>query len=398
MPIAGAISNFPQGFSSGIAIRGMPLVQMQPGNVFWLSNNVIPITPQSSVGADNNRGTYLRPFATLQVAISQCLPGRGDTIFVGPGHAETISSATALNLYMSGVAVIGLGAGNLRPTFTLDTAATAVVSVTADNVSIQNCRFVANFANITRLFNLTNASVTASLASGVMTVTAVGSGTLYRGNTISGTGINANTQILAQLTGTTGGIGTYQVTGVQTVASGTVTTSAKNFALDNCDINDTSASLNFLNVLGTSTTANAMDGLSMTRNTITLKTAAGAATLFIPGAAADRVTIADNYYTALTTGTGAMIPKAAIVLTNFLLLRNTFNLVNAAATATGYLITTSSTTDTGYIDGNKDFCLANTTYLSSLAVTAGSGLRFGLNYHSRTADKSPGVVLPVADA
>jgi hypothetical protein len=187
------------------------------------------------------------------------------------------------------------------------------------------------------------------------------------------------------------------VTGTQTVASTTITTSAKNFALDNCDIADNSAVLNFLNILGTSTTVNAADGLSMTRNTITLRTAAGAATLFIPGATADRVTIADNYYTALTTGTGAVIPKAAIVLTNFQLLRNTFVLTNAAATATGYLITTSSTTDTGYIDGNKDFCLANTTYLSSLAVTAGSGLRFGLNYHSRTADKSPGVVLPVAD-
>ena len=70
---------------------------------------------------------------------------------------------------------------------------------------------------------------------------------------------------------------------------------------------------------------------------------------------------------------------------------------DAAATATAYLITTSATTDTGYIDGNTDFCLANTTYLSSLMVTASSGLRFGRNYHARTADKSPGVVLPVAD-
>jgi hypothetical protein len=86
------------------------------------------------------------------------------------------------------------------------------------------------------------------------------------------------------------------------------------------------------------------------------------------------------------------------VLTNFQLLRNTFNLVNAAGTATGYLITTTSTTDTGYIDGNKDFCLANTTYASSLAVTAGSGLRFGLNYHARTADRSPGALLPAADS
>lgn len=29
---------------------------------------------------------------------------------------------------------------------------------------------------------------------------------------------------------------------------------------------------------------------------------------------------------------------------------------------------------------------------------AGSGLRFGQNWHSRTADKSPGTVLPAADS
>lgn len=397
MPIGGAISNFPQGFASGIAIRGMPLVQMQPGNVFWVNNGPMPMTPQSSAGSDNNRGTYLKPLATLQAAVNLAQPGRGDIIFIGPGHAETISSATAMNLNTSGVAIIGLGAGNLRPTFTLDTANTAVISVSADNISIQNCRFIANFLNIAKLFNLINASVTASLASGVMTVTAVGSGTLYAGNTISGTGVAANTQILQQLTGTTGGIGTYKVTGTQTVASTTITTSAKNFAVDNCDINDTSAVLNFVTLFSTSSTANAADGLNITRNTITLKTAAGAAALWIPGATADRVTIADNYYQAATTGTAAVIPKGSNVLTSFQLLRNTFVLTNAAATATGYLITTTSTTDTGYIDGNKDFCLANTTYLSSLAVTAGSGLRFGLNYHSRTADRSPGVVLPAAD-
>jgi hypothetical protein len=273
----------------------MPLIQMQPGNVFWLNNSNMPMVPQAVAGSDTNRGTFLRPFATLQGAINYAQPGRGDIIFVGPGHAETISSATALSLNTSGVAIIGLGAGNLRPTFTLDTANTATISVTADNISIQNCRFVANFLNIAKLFNLTNASVTASLASGVMTVTAVGSGTLYVGNTISGTGISANTQILAQLTGTTGGVGTYKVTGTQTVPSGTVTTSAKNFSLDNCDINDTSALLNFVNIVTTSSTANAADGLSITRNVITLKATLGAISLWVPGATADRVTISDNY-------------------------------------------------------------------------------------------------------
>jgi hypothetical protein len=66
-------------------------------------------------------------------------------------------------------------------------------------------------------------SVTGSIANDVLTVTAVGSGTVYPGATISGTGITTGTQIISQLTGTTGGVGTYLVNyGQQTVASTTV--------------------------------------------------------------------------------------------------------------------------------------------------------------------------------
>jgi hypothetical protein len=59
----------------------------------------------------------------------------------------------------------------------------------------------------------------------ILTVTVVGSGTLYPGASISGTGIPANPapQIVAQLSGTTGGVGTYELnTGEITAASTTV--------------------------------------------------------------------------------------------------------------------------------------------------------------------------------
>jgi hypothetical protein len=66
-------------------------------------------------------------------------------------------------------------------------------------------------------------SVTGSLADDVLTVTVVGSGTVYPGSTISGTGIATGTQIVAQVTGTTGGVGTYLVNvGGQSAASTTV--------------------------------------------------------------------------------------------------------------------------------------------------------------------------------
>lgn len=66
-------------------------------------------------------------------------------------------------------------------------------------------------------------SVTGSIAGNVLTVTAVSSGVLYNGTTISGTGVATGTKIVKQLSGTTGGIGTYAVSiPNQTVSSTTI--------------------------------------------------------------------------------------------------------------------------------------------------------------------------------
>lgn len=66
-------------------------------------------------------------------------------------------------------------------------------------------------------------SVTGSIAGNVLTVTAVGSGTIVNGATISGTNVATGTQIVSQLSGTVGGVGTYAVSITeQTVASTTI--------------------------------------------------------------------------------------------------------------------------------------------------------------------------------
>ncbi|MGZ8442552.1 MAG: structural cement protein Gp24 [Candidatus Binatia bacterium] len=91
---------------------------------------------------------------------------------------------------------------------------------------------------------LTGGSVTASVAAGagsvtasiaptyspsgvvdktIMTVTAVGSGSLQVGATISGSGVTTGTTITEQLSGTANGVGTYAVSIPQTAASTTVT-------------------------------------------------------------------------------------------------------------------------------------------------------------------------------
>lgn len=156
MPNLSVSTNFPQGFSNGLSVRGIPINQAQPGSVFYL-NNSTNLLPNQRAGADGNRGTFLDPFATLQAASAACTAGRGDIIFIGAGHAETISSATALTLAKAGVAVVGLGGGELRPTFTLDTANTSTINITANDVSFQNCVFIGNFLAIASLFTLTTA-------------------------------------------------------------------------------------------------------------------------------------------------------------------------------------------------------------------------------------------------
>ena len=78
-------------------------------------------------------------------------------------------------------------------------------------------------ASFTGAIAAETASVTASIAGYVMTVTNVASGTLIEGSAVSGTGVTSGTTLGAQLSGTAGGIGTYAVSKSQNVASETIT-------------------------------------------------------------------------------------------------------------------------------------------------------------------------------
>lgn len=99
-----------------------------------------------------------RRYSTLQAALDACTASYVDTIFVAPGHAETISSATALLFNKAGVRIVGLGDGSLRPTITFDTATTTTIPVSAANMSIENFIFTANFADIVAVFTLAAAA------------------------------------------------------------------------------------------------------------------------------------------------------------------------------------------------------------------------------------------------
>jgi hypothetical protein len=66
-------------------------------------------------------------------------------------------------------------------------------------------------------------STAASITGNVLTVAGTITGSFVVGGVLTGTGVTAGTTILAQLTGSAGGAGTYLVSAVQTVATTTIT-------------------------------------------------------------------------------------------------------------------------------------------------------------------------------
>lgn len=86
----------------------------------------------------------------------------------------------------------------------------------------------ATTASVTATLAAGSFSITGSVTGNVLTVTAVGSGTVVPGavlaGTVGGSGVVAGTQVVSQLSGTTGGVGTYALNvPEQSVGSGSLT-------------------------------------------------------------------------------------------------------------------------------------------------------------------------------
>lgn len=85
------------------------------------------------------------PLTTIDAAINKATASQGDIIYVMPGHAENITAVDSIDLDKAGIAIVGLGEGNLIPTLSA-TAAAGSITVAAANCSIKNIRLLANFA------------------------------------------------------------------------------------------------------------------------------------------------------------------------------------------------------------------------------------------------------------
>lgn len=148
-------SNFPKGFKNGVSIQNMPILNSYSHKVFWVD---------SVHGSDQNKGTFDRPFATLNGALTNSAVGlyAGDTIMLKSGHAETLVAANAVNCNIADINIIGLGTGENRPTFTFTPLAVGTNNwlINAAGVYISNIIGVTGLNAITNPFKVQTADCT----------------------------------------------------------------------------------------------------------------------------------------------------------------------------------------------------------------------------------------------
>ncbi len=111
------------------------------GNIFIVDSGTASGGTSSSFGLSVDGA-----FTTLDSAIGNCTANNNDHVYVLAGHAENITTVTAINIDIAGVTIIGLGHGTAMPTFS-STAAAGSLTVGAASAFIKNLKFVSAFTN-----------------------------------------------------------------------------------------------------------------------------------------------------------------------------------------------------------------------------------------------------------
>lgn len=144
------MSSFNHGFKNGALIQNVPYHNAVPGKVFYVGNSgsTLQRGVSQKSASDGNDGSFNAPFATIDYAIGKCLANRGDIIFVRPGHSETITAASAIDLDVAGISLIGLGHGSDMPEIEFNHA-NATVAIGADNILIDNINFNSSISGVT---------------------------------------------------------------------------------------------------------------------------------------------------------------------------------------------------------------------------------------------------------
>lgn len=113
------------------------------GEIHWLT------TKNSVAYARLRRKTYsdLIHFS-IGDALVACTAAQEDEIRIVPGYTETITGVGGLALNKAGIKIKGLGLYDYRPKFLMDGAATVSCLVTAANILLENCVFIAGHSDV----------------------------------------------------------------------------------------------------------------------------------------------------------------------------------------------------------------------------------------------------------
>jgi len=185
----------------------MNLTQQTFGKTFIVQPTTYPNVDMITDIFQPDFNGVVRVYNTISAALAATTAGNGDTIIVAPGYTETITTAGGITIANSGVSIIGMGKGNLRPIITFTTAVAASLSITASNVTLQNLIFTCGINNQTAMVNVTAVTdvTIRNCYFNVATAGAVGASTVIKATGASDRLIvDSNTMIgVAGTTGTT---------------------------------------------------------------------------------------------------------------------------------------------------------------------------------------------------
>jgi hypothetical protein len=190
--------------ASGVYIGRFAWLSQQavdPDNAATIVNSFGASTPDGFVSRPANQAIITAFLADASMLVNNGLPvtvhSGGDFWVKNDGSAQALVGQKAFASFVDGKA--SFGTAGTPSTISLTAAITANTTVAA-------------------------ISMTGSISGNVLTITAVSTGTLYAGTILTGpAGVATGTQVIEQLSGTAGGVGTYALSiPEQTVASGTV--------------------------------------------------------------------------------------------------------------------------------------------------------------------------------
>src|SRR3972149_5020733 len=106
----------------GFGNQGLPMYGSNPfrtpyGNILPPGGKVAAYVHHGGIAAVDDDGYRDKLVATLAGGLDRCRSGYPDIVMVLPGHTESVTDGTMLANMKAGNQIIGVGVGQLRPTF-----------------------------------------------------------------------------------------------------------------------------------------------------------------------------------------------------------------------------------------------------------------------------------------